>query len=177
VSGAVLVADNPAGHQSFLKSFTGVGEWNLSSIAVTAHTGNGDIEILEPVSFRDQSGVSSGVRGQGMSLGAMRFAVADIAQAEALHRQNRIASQRHGGRLVVPPDIAHGATLIFETALIFIAYYAHKTGTPLSVGARARVDPPGAARHGLRTPLRRKSLERHTFSCAGGRRRVGAIRQ
>ena len=116
VSGAVLVADNPAGHQSFLKSFTGVGEWNLSSIAVTAHTGNGDIEILEPVSFRDQSGVSSGVRGQGMSLGAMRFAVADIAQAEALHRQNRIASQRHGGRLVVPPDIAHGATLIFETA-------------------------------------------------------------
>jgi hypothetical protein len=51
-----------------------------------------------------------------MALGAMRFAVADIAQTEALHRQNGITSQRHGGRLIVPPDIAHGATLIFEMA-------------------------------------------------------------
>jgi|ERR1700733_15285928 hypothetical protein len=116
VSGAELVADNPAGHQVFLKSFTGVGELNLSSTGVTAHTGNGDVEILEPTSFRDQSGVSLGVKGQGMALGAMRFAVADIAQAEAVHSQNGITSQRHGGRLIVPPDIAHGATLIFETA-------------------------------------------------------------
>jgi hypothetical protein len=116
VSGTALVADNPAGHQAFLKSFTGVGELNLNSVAVTAHTENGSIEILQSTSFRDQSGVSSGVTGQGMTLGAMRFAVADIAQAEALHRQNGIASQRHGGRLVVPPDIARGATLIFETA-------------------------------------------------------------
>jgi len=116
VSGAALVADNPAGHQAFLKSFTGVDELNLSPVAVTAHTENGDIEILELTSFRDQFGVSSGVKGQGMALGAMRFAVADIAQAEALHSQNGIASQRHGRRLVLPPDIAHGATLIFETA-------------------------------------------------------------
>jgi hypothetical protein len=116
VSGAALVADNPAGHQTFLKSFTGVDELNLSPVAVTAHTENGDIEILELTSFRDQSGVSSGVKGQGMALGAMRFMFADIAQAEALHRQNGIASRRHGGRSVVPPDIAHGATLIFETA-------------------------------------------------------------
>jgi hypothetical protein len=114
VSGAALVADNPAGHQTFLRSFTGVGELNLSSIGVTARTENGDIEILESKSFRDRSGISSGMRGQGMALGAMRFAVADIAQTEASHRQNGITSQRHGGRLIVPPDIAHGATLIFE---------------------------------------------------------------
>jgi hypothetical protein len=51
-----------------------------------------------------------------MVFGALRFAVADIVQTEALHRQNGIASQRHGGCLVVPPKLAHGATLIFETA-------------------------------------------------------------
>ena len=116
VSGAALVADNPAGHQSFLKSFTGVGELNLSSIGVTAHTENGDIEILELMSFRERSGICSGVKGQGMALGAMRFPVVDVAQAEALHRQNGIVSQAHDGRLVVPPDIAYGATLIFERA-------------------------------------------------------------
>ena len=40
----------------------------------------------------------------------------DFAEVEALHRQRGIASRRHVGRLVVPPDVAHGATLIFEAA-------------------------------------------------------------
>jgi hypothetical protein len=114
--GVALLAHHPAGHGTFLKSFAGVGGLNSNAIAVTAHTENGDIEILEPVSFRDQFGVSPDLKGEGMVLGAMRFEVADIAQAEASHRRNGIISQRHGGRLVVPPDIAHGATLIFETA-------------------------------------------------------------
>ena len=114
--GAVLVADHPTSHQSFLKAFTGVSELHSSSIDVTARTENGNIDILEPMSFRDQLGVSPGVKGEGAVLGALRFVVADLAQTEALHRQNSIASQRHGGRLVVPPNLAHGATLIFETA-------------------------------------------------------------
>jgi hypothetical protein len=46
----------------------------------------------------------------------LRFEVDDIARTETLHRQNGVASQRHVGRLVIPPDVAHGATLIFETA-------------------------------------------------------------
>jgi hypothetical protein len=92
VSGAALIADNPAGHQTFLRSFSGVGELNLSSIGVTARTENGDIEIFKPKSFGDRSGVSSGVRGQGMALGAMRFAVADIAQAEAVHSRNYLTA-------------------------------------------------------------------------------------
>ena len=71
---------------------------------------------MERVTFRDQFGVSIETIGEGMTLNAMRFVVADMAQAEALHRQNGVASRRHAGRLVVPPDLAHGATLIFETA-------------------------------------------------------------
>jgi hypothetical protein len=51
-----------------------------------------------------------------MTLNALRFEVADIAEAKALHRQHGVASRRRRGRLVVPPDAAHGATLIFETA-------------------------------------------------------------
>jgi hypothetical protein len=117
VPGAELVAHRPASHGAFLKAFTGASELHSSSIGVGAHTQNGDIEILAPMSFRDRFGVSSDLlAGEGMVLGAMRFAVADIAQAEALHRKNGIASHHHGGRLVVPPNVAHGATLIFEAA-------------------------------------------------------------
>jgi hypothetical protein len=116
VAGAIMVADNPTDHHIFLKAFTGASDLHSSSIGIKARTENGDIEIMEQVAFRDQFGVSLAVEGEGMTLNALRFEVADIAQAEALHRQNGIASQRHVGRLVVPPDVACGATLIFETA-------------------------------------------------------------
>jgi hypothetical protein len=116
MSGAALVADNPTDHHVFLKAFAGVQDLHSSSIGVKARTGNGDIEIMERVAFRDQFGVSPEVKGEGMTLDAMRFEVADIAAVEALLRQQGIASRRHVGRLVIPPDAAHGATLIFETA-------------------------------------------------------------
>jgi Glyoxalase-like domain len=114
--GAVLVAGNPSSHQGFIEAFTGVSTADASSAGITARTENGDIDILPPMSFRDRFGASIGVTGEGMIFGALRFAVADLARTEALHRQNGIASQRHDGRLVVPPKLAHGATLIFETA-------------------------------------------------------------
>lgn len=116
VPGVAMAAGSPAGHQNFLKAFTGVGELHSSATGVKARTENGDIEILEPIAFSDLSGVSVETSGEGMTLNAMRFAVADIAQVEALHRQNEMASRRHAGRVVVPPDLAHGATLIFEPA-------------------------------------------------------------
>jgi hypothetical protein len=116
VPGAALVADNPTDHHIFLKAFTGVSDLHSSSIGIKARTGNGDVDIMERIAFRDQFGVSLDVRGEGMTLNAMRFAVSDIAEVEALHRRNGIASQRHVGRLVAPPHLAHGATLIFEAA-------------------------------------------------------------
>jgi hypothetical protein len=116
VPGAAMVADNPTDHHIFLKAFTGVSDLHSSSIGIKARTENGEVEIMEPVAFRDQFGVSADVKGEGMTLNAMRFAVSDIAAVEILHRQNGIASQRHVGRLVVPPHVAHGATLIFEAA-------------------------------------------------------------
>jgi catechol 2,3-dioxygenase-like lactoylglutathione lyase family enzyme len=116
VPGVAMVAENPTDHHIFLKAFTGVSDLHSSSIGVKARTENGDVEIMEQVAFRDQLGVSPEVRGEGMTLDALRFEVADIVQADAWHRANGIASRRHVGRLIVPPDIAHGATLIFETA-------------------------------------------------------------
>jgi hypothetical protein len=116
VPGVALAAENPTDHHIFLKAFTGEQDLHSSSIGVKARTGNGDVEIMEQVAFRDQFGVALEVKSDGMTLHALRFEVDDFAQAEALHRQNGVASQRHVGRLVIPPDVAHGATLIFETA-------------------------------------------------------------
>jgi hypothetical protein len=114
--GVALVADNPSDHHIFLKVFTGTSDLHSSSIGITAHTGNGDIEIMEPASYRDQFGVAIKASGEGMTLNALRVEVADIAQTEALLRQGGLAPRRHVGRLIVPPELAFGATLIFEGA-------------------------------------------------------------
>jgi glyoxalase-like protein len=114
--GVALVAGNPTDHHIFLKAFAGESDLHSSSIGIRARTENGDIEIMEPVAFRDQFDVSVDVKGEGMTLNAMRFEVPDLAQVEFLHRQSGIASRRHVGRLVVPPEVAHGATLIFQAA-------------------------------------------------------------
>jgi hypothetical protein len=112
----VMVADNPTDHHIFLKAFTGISDLHSSSLGITARTANGDIEIMSPTAFRDQFGVTPQVSGEGMTLNAIRFAVADIGHAEAILAAAAVKPQRHVGRLVVPPDQALGATLIFEPA-------------------------------------------------------------
>jgi hypothetical protein len=116
VQGVTMVASNPAGHQHFLRAFTGAREIHSGSGGVQARTENGDIEVLEPAAFRDRYGVKAEPIGEGMTLKAMRFSVDDISQIETLLRQNGIPLRHHAGSLVVPPDAAHGATLIFEKA-------------------------------------------------------------
>jgi hypothetical protein len=115
VPGVVMVADDPASHRDFLKAYIGGGAVNSSPAGVIAHTENGDIEILTPLAARDLLGPSVSASA-GMTMSAIRFAVADLAQTEALHRQNGVAAGRRGDRLIVPPIEAFGATLIFEAA-------------------------------------------------------------
>src|ERR1700710_2771764 len=87
VPGVAMAAENPADHQIFLKALTGVRELHSSATGVKARTENGDIEIMELKSFRDQFGVAPAVEGEGMTLNALRFAVTDLAQIEAVHRK------------------------------------------------------------------------------------------
>jgi glyoxalase-like protein len=115
VLGAVMVSDAPVDHQNFLQAFTG-SPTNSSSTGVTARTGNGAIEVTNPTSFRNQFGVSPAVVGEGMMFNGLRIRVDDIAQVEALLARDGITSQRQMDRLIVAPDVAYGATLIFEVA-------------------------------------------------------------
>lgn len=116
VPGVVMIANEPSSHQDFLKAYTGASEVTSNAAGVTAHTGNGDVEILEPSAASNLWSIPAKPSSDGMTLYAMRFSVADPARTEALHRQNGLAVRRHGERLIVPPEEAFGATLIFETA-------------------------------------------------------------
>ncbi len=116
VPGVAMVADNPTDHHVFLKALTGVSDLYPSPVGVQVQTQNGDVEIMAPAAFRDRFGGTMKTAGDGMTLNGLRFEVDDLTTAEALLRRNGVACQRHAGRLVVPSDVAHGATLIFEPA-------------------------------------------------------------
>jgi hypothetical protein len=118
VPGVAMVASDPADHHNFLKAYIGVGEVDSRAGRLIARTENGDIEILEPSAARDLFGLPVKTSGEGLTLNAMRFTVADLAQTEASFRQHEVACQRRGERLIVPPEEAFGATLIFEAAKV-----------------------------------------------------------
>lgn len=116
VAGVVMVANDPAGHRDFLKAYIGQGDVTSNAAGLTAPTENGDIEIMTPSAARGLLGFPVKASGEGITLNAMRFTVGNLAQTETLLRQNGVAIKRHGDRLIVAPDGAFGATLIFEAA-------------------------------------------------------------
>jgi catechol 2,3-dioxygenase-like lactoylglutathione lyase family enzyme len=114
--GAVMVADNPTDHHIFLGGVTGVRELHSSSLGLKADTPRGDVEILEATAVLDQFGVTPKVERTGATLEGLRLAAPDLDAIERIFKANNIASHRQMGRLVVKPEAAFGATLIFETA-------------------------------------------------------------
>ena len=114
VRGVVLIADNPTDHHIFLSALTGERELHSTSAGIGARTPRGDIEIIEPVAFRDRFGVNVTAEGEGMTFAGLRLGVARLDAAESSLSGSGVAFHRQLGALVVAPDTAFGATLIFE---------------------------------------------------------------
>ena len=114
VLGAVLVADNPTDHHIFLSAFTGERELHSTSAGIAVRTPRGDVEIIEPVAFRDRYGVAVAAEGEGMTLAGLRMGVKRPDALEAHGKRSGIVLQKHLNALVTGPASAFGATLIFE---------------------------------------------------------------
>lgn len=114
VAGAVMVATAPATHREFLGAYTGLSELHGSPNGVSARTEHGEIEIVEPALFADRYGNAPQVAGEGAGFAGLRIAVDDPLRVERLARRNGVACELRAGRLVVPPQAAFGATLVFE---------------------------------------------------------------
>jgi Glyoxalase-like domain len=116
IAGIVLVADRPDDHRAFLSAFTGAGEEPATASDVFAKTPRGEIEVMTPAMFVRRFGVASPDTARGARLAALRFAVRDIAAARAALRAGEVGFSEQAQRLVVAPDTALGATLVFEGA-------------------------------------------------------------
>jgi hypothetical protein len=116
ILGAIFVAERPADHRRFFAYVTGAHELRSGPHGLLVKTPRGDIEILDVAAFRDRFGVMRKPGRTGATLEGLRIDAPDLDAVERVLRANDIASNRRGSRLVISPETAFGATLIFEGA-------------------------------------------------------------
>ena len=116
IAGIVLVADRPEDHRAFLFAFAGVDDVPATASGIAAKTPRGEIEIVTPAMFVRRFGVGPPDTARGARLAALRFAVRDMEVARAVLRAGKIGFSEQAQHLVVGPDVALGATLVFEGA-------------------------------------------------------------
>jgi hypothetical protein len=114
VAGVVLVAENPTDHHIFLSAFAGVRDLHATSSGVTATTPRGDIKVMDPAAFRNHFGTEPPDISEGARLAAVQFRVREQAALVAALQAGGIEFASRMGQLIVPPDIAMGATILFE---------------------------------------------------------------
>jgi catechol 2,3-dioxygenase-like lactoylglutathione lyase family enzyme len=114
IASVVLVAENPSDHHIFLSAFTGVRDLHATSSGVNASTPRGEIKVMDPAAFRSHFGTEPPDISQGARLAALQFRVRDRAALEAALNKGGVAASSRMGSTVVAPQIAMGATLVFQ---------------------------------------------------------------
>jgi catechol 2,3-dioxygenase-like lactoylglutathione lyase family enzyme len=114
IEAAVLVADNPAEHHAFLSAFAGGREVSATSSGIAVSTQRGDISVMNAAAFRREFGTEPPDTSRGARLAALRFRVRDRAALGAALKAGGIAARADASKTIVGPEIALGATLVFD---------------------------------------------------------------
>jgi catechol 2,3-dioxygenase-like lactoylglutathione lyase family enzyme len=114
IEAAVLVADNPAEHHAFLSAFAGGRDVSATSSGIAVSTQRGDISVMDAAAFRREFGTKPPNTSRGARLAALRFRVRDRAALGAALKAGGIAARADASKTIVGPEIALGATLVFD---------------------------------------------------------------
>jgi hypothetical protein len=114
IAGIVMVSEKPEDHRHFVSSFAGERHIGADANGISAVTPRGVIQVMNPSAWRATTGAEPPDLTRGAHLAAIRFAVRDKAAAMSALKSSGIAATDRNGSVVVPPDAAHGATLIFQ---------------------------------------------------------------
>jgi hypothetical protein len=114
VAGVVLVANKPSDHYRFLTAFTGAGEVAASTSGLGVMTPRGEIQVIDPASFERNFGEKPPDIRRGTQIAAMRIAVRNLGIASAVLRGANLDAREYREKLIVGPETAMGATLVFE---------------------------------------------------------------
>lgn len=113
IAAAMFVAENPTDHHVFLENFSGSRDVRATSLGLRVATPRGVILAFDRRGFEDSLGLPP-PQDAGLRLVALIFRVGDLAVTNALFEKNGIGYREHRERIVVGPQTAHGAALVFE---------------------------------------------------------------
>jgi catechol 2,3-dioxygenase-like lactoylglutathione lyase family enzyme len=117
VGGIVMVADNPADHHVFLSAFVGERDLTATSSGIAVATPRGEIVVMAADAFARHYGVEPPDVSSGPRLAAVRIVVAEMGTAVRHLQSAGVRAEMRMGRIVVPPTVAMGATLVLEPSL------------------------------------------------------------
>src|SRR5205814_825765 len=109
IAAAAMVTCDPADFHEFLTHFTGVHDMKSTSLGVEIDTGEGKLEVLNPVAYEAYYG-DPGEPDPRRFL-AFRVAVANLAATSGALAANKVPFVERHGRLVVPASEACGAAI------------------------------------------------------------------
>jgi hypothetical protein len=112
IAGVIMVSEHPDDHRHFLGAFSGISEVTSSAGGISIRTERGDIQVMNPSAYRAYAGTEPPNLTRGARFAAMRVTTGNKA---ALNKGG-VAFVERNGNIVVPPDVALGATLLFETS-------------------------------------------------------------
>ncbi|MTI16645.1 VOC family protein [Rhodobacteraceae bacterium RKSG542] len=110
LSSVILVADNPADHHEFLRSFIGTREARLSSLGLDIPTARGSIIVRSPSAFEAIYGVKAPVGDAGLKIAAVSVEVDSIQMFK--NCVISLGGKDHNGFHVVEADEMGGLALI-----------------------------------------------------------------
>lgn len=113
ITGAVLTAGEPEAHVEFLNAFTGTEFRRAMAGWHIAQTPRGAIDLMSRELFTQRFGAAPAADA-GLRIGAVRFAVKDIATTRKRLASSRMTAEEIEGVIVIGPKAALGATLVFE---------------------------------------------------------------
>ncbi len=116
IAGVVLVAQRPDAHRDFLRAFTGETAVLTTAAGISLGTPRGEIRGMLPAAFASEFGTAAPDTTRGARLAALCLAATDFAVTRAALQAGAINFVEMAQRLVVGPETALGATLVFECA-------------------------------------------------------------
>jgi len=114
IADVTMVAKNPADHAAFFRAFTGVSDVTSNANGIVVKTPRGEIGVMDSAAYRQHFAVKPPDLTDGARLAAIRLSLHHKAALISALGKGGIAPVEHRGSVIIPSDIAHGATLIFE---------------------------------------------------------------
>jgi glyoxalase-like protein len=114
VAEVVMVSEKPQDHLYFLSAFSGVSDVHSNATGFSVRTQRGDIRVMNAAAYRTYCATEPPNLTRGARFAAIRFTIRDKAAVISVLQKGGVSFLERDFGIVVPADVAFGATLLFD---------------------------------------------------------------